>query len=325
MRRLNVLYLPHPEAATDSAWGEDVMAALVTSHDVKRFNTTRPAAPQFENVEVIIDIGGNIQDDLIGVATSAGVKFIQVQTNGLDHVKVHEILESGMMLAHCPGLLSSVALAESAMMFLLLLAKRYREAVANFAQKTMYLPMGRDLAGSTLGIVGFGAAGQALAHRAKGFGMRLVANDIHSIEPRILDDIQPDFMGGGGDLDRVIQESDYLSLHLHLTPETRHIIDAGRIACMKPTASLINVSRGALVDEDALYQALIEGRIGGAGLDAFAKEPPETNHPVYQLPNVCVTPHTAGGTNGTSRRRAAFAAANLDRYARGEPPEEQVR
>jgi D-3-phosphoglycerate dehydrogenase len=111
---------------------------------------------------------------------------------------------------------------------------------------------------------------------------------------------------------------DFISVHLHLTAKTRHIIDERRIELMKPTACIINVARGDLIDEEALHQALMEGRIGGAGLDAFAQEPPDITLPVYQLPNVCVTPHTAGSTDGTSRKRALFAAENLDRYARGE-------
>ncbi|NQU11518.1 glycerate dehydrogenase, partial [bacterium] len=110
------------------------------------------------------------------------------------------------------------------------------------------------------------------------------------------------------------------SLHLHLTPETRHIIDARRIGLMKPSACLINVARGALVDEAALHEALLQGRLGGAGLDVFAKEPPDPTLPVYRLPNVVVTPHVSGGTDGTARKRAAAAAENVDRIARGLEP-----
>ena len=99
---------------------------------------------------------------------------------------------------------------------------------------------------------------------------------------------------------------------------TRHIIDARRLGLMKPTACVINVARGGLIDEEALYQALLDNRRGEAGLDVFADEPPDPTNPVYQLPNVFVTPHTGGSTDGTSRKRASFAADNLDRYARGE-------
>jgi D-3-phosphoglycerate dehydrogenase len=109
-------------------------------------------------------------------------------------------------------------------------------------------------------------------------------------------------------------------LHLHLNAETRHTIDARRLDLMKPTACLINVARGALVDEEALYRALTDGTIGGAGIDAYAQEPPDRTNPVYQLPNVVATPHIAGVTDGTSRKRAACAAENVDRVAQGLEP-----
>ena len=122
----------------------------------------------------------------------------------------------------------------------------------------------------------------------------------------------------------MIAESDFLSVHLHLTDNTRHIIDARRIGLMKPTACFINVARGGLADEEALYAALEEGRIGGAGLDAFAQEPPDPTLPAYHLPNVYVTPHTGGSSDATSRNRAQFAAENVSRYARGEEIEARV-
>lgn len=132
--------------------------------------------------------------------------------------------------------------------------------------------------------------------------------------------MQPEFIGMPADLDQVVSEADFLSLHLHITSETRHIIDARRLELMKPTACLINVARGALVDEEALLQ----GRLGGAGLDTFATEPPDPNLPVYQLPNVVATPHIAGVTDGTARRRADASAENVGRIAQGLKPPYRV-
>ena len=318
MRRLKVLYLPHPAEGVNVDWGNDLITAISAHHDLRVFDRQQPPEPQFQGVEAIVDLGGNITGEYLALAAKAGVGFLQAQTNGLDHVDVAGIRASGLTLAHCPGAPSSVALAESAMMFILMLAHRYGEGLINFAERKFFFPIGMELIDRTLGIIGFGASGQHLARRAKPFGLKINAIDIREIEPEILDEIQPEFLGGPSDLDRVIAESDFLSVHLHLTDDTHHIIDARRIGLLKPTACVINVARGGLIDEEALYEALLHKRIGGAGLDAFAQEPVDPTRPVYALPNVCVTPHTAGSTDGTSRKRAAFAAENLNRYARGD-------
>lgn len=324
MRRLSVLFMPHP-AGIDPSWAEDVVAAIAGSHDLRVFDAEREAGLQFEGVEVIVDLGGNIGGDLVDAAANAGVRFIQAQTNGLDHVEVDRILDAGIVLCHCPGHLSSVALADRAMLFLLMLAHRYEEGRRTFMRGELYSPNGLEPEGLSLAVVGFGNSGQLLARRARAFGMRILAIDVRPIEQAVLDELQPEVLGGPEDLDRVLAQCDFLSVHLHLTDRTTHIIDRRRIALMKPTACVINVARGELIDEDALYEALLAGRLGGAGLDVFAHEPADPEHPVFQLPNVCVSPHTAGGTDGTSRKRARFALENLNRYARGEEPQAVVR
>ena len=319
MRNLNVLFLPHPVSGLAKPWGEDVIAAVGAHFPLRIFDRDQPAAPQFAGIDAIVDLGGNITADLLSEAAAAGVQFLQAQTTGLDHVDVEGILDAGLLLAHAPGQLSSVALAQSAMMFILMHAHGYNRARQNFAAAQLYSPTGTELEGLVLGLIGFGSSAQDLARRARPFGMRIHAIDIRPIEEEILAEIEPEFLGGPEDTDRVIAASDYLSLHLHLTPQTRHTIDARRIGLMKKSACLINVARGELVDEKALYQALLENRLGGAGLDVFAEEPPDPEHPVYQLPDVFLMPHTAGSTNGTSRKRAQFAAENLERFAKGEP------
>ena len=318
MRRMKVLFVPHPVDEVQYPWGEDVLECCRQVHDVDVFDHDQPTGPQFSDKEAVVDLGGNISAELIDVAAQAGVKFVQAQTNGLDHVAVDDILDSGMLLAHCPGELSSVALAESAMMFMLLFGSQYNEARANFDSGKIFFPTGVQLKGRTLGIIGFGNSGQELARRAKAFEMKIMAIDVRPIDPEIIDEIQPDFLGGADDTDHVISQSDFISVHLHLTPQTHHLIDARRIGLMKSTACVVNVARGGLIDEEALYQALVDDRIGGAGLDAFSKEPPDVTLPVYKLHDVYVTPHTGGSSDGTSRLRAEFAAENLNRFARGE-------
>lgn len=304
---------------TDS-WHCDVIEALEGRLDYAVYDSSQPVAEQFSGVRAVIDLGGRATPELFSEVAAAGVEFVQTQTNGLDHIPIDHIRSLGIRLAHCPGELSAVALAQNAMMFILMLAGRYRQGMEVFNAGQVYSPSGIEIVGMKLGIVGLGASGIELARRAKPFGLEIMAVDVRSIEPEILDEIEPVFIGTPDDLDKVVAESDFLSLHLHLNEETHHTMDARRIGLMKSTAFAINVCRGALWDEETLYTALMEGRIAGAGLDVFANEPPDHTLPVYQLPTVVVTPHIAGSTDGTSRKRAQFAADNVDRFLKGEEP-----
>lgn len=295
-------------------WQDAVVAAVGDRHDLTIYDYGKPIPEQFKGIEVVIDMGGSVgTNEMYDAATDA--RLWQIMGTGLDHVDMPNITSKGFMVTHCPGQFSSVALAECAMMYILMLSRRYHESRANFDNNRFYQPFGYSLEGAVLGLIGFGASAQELARRAKPFGMRILAIDVRPIEPEILDEIQPEFLGGPDDMDRVVSESDYLSLHLHLNDETRHIIDARRIGLMKPTACLVNVARGALIDEDAMHEGLLAKQIEGAGLDAFATEPPDPGLPVYRLPNVIVTPHISGGTDGTARARAGAVAENVDRIA----------
>ena len=317
MKRLKVLYLPMPNM--DPIWQEEVVKAVSPGHDLAIYDKDRPLANQFAGVEAVLDMGGSVGTrEMYDAATDA--RLWQIIGTGLDHIDVAYMKTRDFAVAHCPGQFSSVALAECAMMYILMLTRRFHEAQADFRAGVMYKPMGIKLEGKVLGIIGFGSSGQELARRARPFGMRIRAVDVRPIEPAILEELQPEFIGSPSDIDDITRESDFLSLHLHLTPETRHIIDARRIALMKPSACIINIARGALVDEAAMHEALLSGRIGGAGLDVFAQEPADPTLPVYGLPNVVVTPHIAGGTDGTARKRAEAAAENVDRIAQGLEP-----
>ena len=209
-------------------------------------------------------------------------------------------------------------------MFILMLAHDYGNATNQFYAGTVFSANGLEVEGRTLTIVGFGASGQQLARRAKAFGMKINAIDVRPIEQEVLNEIEPDFLGGPQDLDAAIEDCDFLSVHLHLTEDTRHIINKKRIGLLRRTSYVMNVARGALIDEDALYDALRNNKIAGAGLDAFAKEPPEFDLPVYKLPNVIVQPHTVAGTDGTMRKRADFAVENLRKYAEGKEIEGRI-
>jgi D-3-phosphoglycerate dehydrogenase / 2-oxoglutarate reductase len=318
--RLRVLFLPSPtNPSLFKPWAEDVIAAIGDRHDLRIFDHQRPLAPQFEGVQVVIDHGGSVGTRaMLEAATSA--RLWQILGTGLDHFDLDYWRAKKMPVANCPGPFSASALAECAMLFILMLARRYPVAQARLQAGHYYEPLGMELEGLKLGLVGFGASAQALARRARPFGLRLSAIDIRDIGPDEVREYDLEVTGKPADLDQVVAESDIMSLHLHLTAETRGLIDARRLALMKPTAFLINVARGALVDEAALVQALQSGRLGGAGLDVYSHEPPDPNSPLFHLPNVIATPHIAGMTDGTSRRRARCAADNVDRIAAGLEP-----
>lgn len=189
-----------------------------------------------------------------------------------------------------------------------------------------------ELSEATVGIIGFGGIGQEVARRVASLGARVIAVKRRPARPGEAN-LRP-VAGGGvlgsriepvwGDrgLDAVYRESDAIVVAAPDTPETRGMVDADAFARMKPEAVLINVARGRLVDEDALVEALREGRIRGAGLDVFREEPLSADHPLWGFPNVVVTPHVSAVTRGFWKRETDLILRNLDRYLKGEPLEE---
>ena len=165
------------------------------------------------------------------------------------------------------------------------------------------------------GLVGLGAVGSETAKRLRAFGSRLIAHDPFAPDARFAElGVEP--VG----LDELVREADIVSLHCPVTRETRGLLSAERIASMKPTALLINTARHALVDGDALLEALRERRIAGAGLDVFKVEPPTRDDPFLALDNVVVTPHIGGATEDVVRHQSRMVAGDVDRVLRGEAP-----
>jgi len=168
--------------------------------------------------------------------------------------------------------------------------------------------LGADLSGATLGIVGRGRIGDAVALRADGFGMEVIASSRRSGMP----------------LEELLERADFVSLHCPLTPATRHLIGTEALQRMKPSAYLVNTARGGVVDQVALRLALIAGEIAGAALDVTEPEPLPAGSPLYDLPNVVLTPHVAGSLGSETRRMSAEALGELERYAAGLPPRAPV-
>ena len=223
MPRQKVLLLPltrlfHP-------WCDDVIQAIGGRHDLSVFDESHPIVPQFDGVDVVIDHGGSVGTrEMMDAATDA--RLWQILGTGFDHFDLDYIRTRRIAVANCPGQFSSVALAETAFMFILMLTHKYPQAASDFESGVFNEAVGRELNGLNLGVIGFGASGQELARRAKAFGMRILAIDVRTIEPEILREIKPNLMGTPAELDDVVSESDFLSLHLHLNPATRRIMDA---------------------------------------------------------------------------------------------------
>jgi phosphoglycerate dehydrogenase-like enzyme len=188
-------------------------------------------------------------------------------------------------------------------------------------------PVWPELSGRTLGILGYGGIGQEVARRARAFNMRVCAIR-RNLGQSAGDDLA--LLGDLHSLDEVLRRSDYLAITLPLGPETQGLIGAKQLRLMKPTAVLINVSRAQIIDEDALYEALSEQRIGGAALDVWYRYPSvagpmlPSRRAFHELPNVLMTPHVSGWTDGMLEARAALIAENIRRTARGERPDNLV-
>ena len=318
MRKLNVLYLP-PKLIPGSSWGRDVIDVIKPPHELRLYDPKLPLRPQMEWAEVGIDFGGIMgTHEMADVA--GNIKLWQVLGNGIDQFDLEYWRSKNVPVANCPGNLTGAPLAECALMLMLMLSRQWHGIQRNLQAGVINLPLGEELGGKVLLIVGFGAAGRELALRAAPFGMRIHAIDIRDIGADEKRQYGIEFAAGPQQLDQALAGADYVSLHLHLTEKTKHFFDEKRLRLMKPSAFLINVARGGLVDCDALVRCLREGQPAGAGLDVTEPEPLPADHPLLHMPNVLVTNHISGNTYGTWRRRAEFAAANVRRIAVGLEP-----
>jgi glyoxylate reductase len=226
---------------------------------------------------------------------------------GTDNIDLEAAAARGIPVGNTPDVLTD-ATADLAFALILALARGIvsgAETVRAGEWRTWEPAgaLGTDLAGATLGIVGRGRIGEAVARRAAGFGMEVVHSSRSSGLP----------------LDQLLGQADVISLHTPLTPDTRHLIDASALARMKPTALLVNTARGGIVDQDALREALMEGRIGGAALDVTEPEPLPGDHPLLDAPNLLVVPHLGSATRRTRARMAEMAVENLLAALDGRP------
>jgi lactate dehydrogenase-like 2-hydroxyacid dehydrogenase len=236
---------------------------------------------------------------------------------GFNNIDVAACTARRIPVGNTPGVLTETT-ADCAFALLMAAARRIVEGVdyvraGKWKTWGPMLLMGQDLHGATLGIVGFGRIGQAMARRAQGFGMRVLYQDAYVTEA------EPGLGATRVDLDTLLGESDFVTLHVPLTEETRHLIGREELAQCKPTAILVNTSRGEVVDPDALYQALRDWQIARAALDVTEPEPLPADHRLLTLSNCIVVPHIASASVATRTRMAVMAAENLLAGLGGEP------
>jgi lactate dehydrogenase-like 2-hydroxyacid dehydrogenase len=261
-------------------------------------------------------------DDAL-LARAPRLKIVANVAVGYDNIDVDAARRRGVVVTNTPGVLTD-ATADFAWALLLAVARRVVEADAyvragRFTEWKMMEFHGADLGGTTMGIAGFGRIGQAVARRARGFGMHVIYTNRHRVSAALEEEL------GARAVDKatLLAASDVLSLHVPLTPDTRHFIGAPELAAMKPTAYLINTARGPIVDERALANALAAGAIRGAGLDVFEREP-AVEPALLHAPNVVLAPHIASATVDTRTRMALIAAENVIAVLGGGPPPNPV-
>jgi glyoxylate reductase len=262
-----------------------------------------------QGVDGILSLLTDRIDDPILSAAGPQLKVVSNMAVGVDNIDVIAATRRGISIGHTPGILTD-ATADFTFALLMAAARRVVEGeryVRTGRWKTWgpTLLLGKDIAGATLGIIGFGRIGRAVARRASGFGMQIL-----TIDPN-LDPAHSEENARLVSLDTLLSESDFVSIHTPLTESTHHMINATALRKMKPTAILINTARGPIVDPDALYQALKEKWIFAAALDVTEPEPLPVDSPLLELENLLVVPHIASASQSTRNRMSQIAAENL--------------
>lgn len=253
------------------------------------------------------------------LASLDGIKVIANVAVGYDNIDVPAATRCGILVTHTPDVLTDTT-ADFAFTLLLAAARRVVEGhhYVHSGQWTKWrvdLLVGQDVHHRTLGIFGMGRIGQAVARRGKGFGMRILYHDAVRAPEAVERELGLELVSQ----ERLLRESDFVSLHVPLLPETRHLIGAAELRMMKPTAILVNTSRGPVVDEPALAEALRDRVIAGAGIDVFEREPQV--HPLLlELENVVLTPHIASASLETRRKMSMMAVENAVAALEGRRP-----
>lgn len=283
--------------------------------------TIRADMSQKMTEERLIEFLAGVDGAIIGVVpmtahvleNAPGLRVVSAHGVGVDHIDLEAATRLGVIIANCPGA-NDQAVADLTIGLMVSIARQIPPVDRDVRDGKWGRYEGSELWKKTLGLIGLGRIGRGVAKRASGFDMQVLAYDPY------IDEKQAEAIGVRmTSLAEVIGSADFLSLHATLTEETRHLIGKGELEQMKSSAFLINTARGGLVDEEALYTALVEGKLAGAALDAFTAEPP-VGSPLLELRNVVVTPHIGAHTKEAIERVGVLAAQNVVQALRtGEP------
>jgi glyoxylate reductase len=303
---------------------EEALAMLRAQADVSLWPEPEVPVPRRVLLEQVAEVEGLLclLTDAVDQQVIARAGRLRVISNcavGYDNIDVAAATGRGIMVCNTPGVLTETT-ADLAWALLMAAARRISEAerylrAGRWRSWSPQLLLGQDVHGATLGLIGLGRIGQAVARRAQGFGMQVLYYDTER-KPEAERAVGARFV----DLEALLRESDFVSVHTPLTGGTRHLIGAKELALMRPTAVLVNTARGPIVDQRALAEALKQGRIFAAGLDVFESEPLPMDDPLLGLDNVVLLPHVGSASVATRTRMATMAAENLIAGLRGQRP-----
>jgi len=304
---------------------DEAIEILEEHAEVEVYEGVDDAIPRELLMEKVADVEGLLpllteRIDAEVMDAAEGLKVISNYAVGYNNIDVAAATERGIYVTNTPGILTDTT-ADCAFALLMAVARRIPEADRHVKEGGWVhawgpkMFVGTDVHGKTLGIIGLGRIGSAIAKRAKGFDMNVIYYDEHRRR-----DLEKELGVRYAPLKELLTDSDYVSLHVPLTASTRHMIGKRELIMMKETAFLINTSRGPVVDEDALYKALRDGDIAGAGLDVFEREPLSPDSPLKGLNNAVITPHIASASVETRTKMATTAAFNLVSVLQGKEP-----
>ncbi len=303
----------YPPVLGPSAAFKTLMAGADVTHHDSLPASTQVLLERIAGAEAVLNIRSSIDFGEDVFATCPELRVLSLWGTGTDHVDLSAAREHGVVVTNTPGV-SAVAMAEHALALMLAVARDIPRIDAKTRKGAWPRGFVTQLHGKTLGVVGLGAIGLQTARIAKGIGMRVIAWT-RTPGDKPLAELGIELV----ELEDLYRQSDVVSLHVRLTPETSGMVGRQQLAAMKPTSILVNTARGAVVDEAALVEALRGETIRGAGLDVFEQEPMPENHPLASLPNVVLTPHSGGVTAEALETGLRLAVDNVFAAMRGKP------